>query len=54
MSERPVPTLFQLCSWAANDDDSTARDVIQTIIDHTESPRTVDELTRILAEADAP
>lgn len=30
-----------------------ARNVIQTIIDLTQSPRTVDELTAILAEADA-
>jgi hypothetical protein len=32
---------------------SITRTVIQTIIDRTQSARTVDELTEILAEADA-
>lgn len=56
-------TIFQACRDKVADgwgnrigdvgSDDVVRKVIQTIIDHTPSPRTVDELTRILAEADA-
>lgn len=61
MSEQ---TIFEACvsavSEAADDvltfegDRAVVRTVIQTIIDLTQSPRTVDELTAILREADAP
>lgn len=61
MSEK---TIFEACVDAvveASDnlltfegDRAVVRTVIQTIIDLTQSPRTVDELTAILREADAP
>lgn len=58
MSEK---TIFEACVAAVdlvpvNGDGTDSRkatiDVIQTIIDLTQSPRTVDELTAILREAD--
>lgn len=57
-------TIFEACVSAVSDaaddvltfegDRAVVRTVIQTIIDLTQSPRTVDELTAILREADAP
>ena len=44
------PTLFEKCVEAAEGEDDLTRRVIQTIIDNTGSPYTVDELTRILSE----
>lgn len=46
--------IYEACVQAvseADGPDAAARAVIQTIIDLTPSPRTVDELTRILAQA---
>ncbi len=64
VSPRPEPaTLFAQCVeavtqcwWDCADGEEPAsetitRAVIQTLIDYTESPRTCDELTRVLAEA---
>ena len=44
------PSIFQRVSDELGGDDETARDVIQIIIDNTESSYTIDELSRILSE----
>lgn len=60
MVDKPI---FQICADAVHAAISTrsrepvvetaVRVALQTLIEHTPSPRTVDELTRILAEAPA-
>ena len=56
----PAPTLFELCVEAAEMTDlvdglpdyrEITRAVLGTVLDHTPSPYTVDELTRVLADA---
>lgn len=62
MSEEKPLTIFDMCAEIAHSSipqshraiaDRITRQVIQTIIDTTPSPRTVEELTRILVEHDA-
>lgn len=45
-----VPSLFERCVEAACGDVDVARDVIQTLIDNTESSYTIDELSLVLSE----
>lgn len=56
----PAPALFELCVEAAEMTDlvdglpdyrEITRAVLGTVLDHTPSPYTVDELTRVLADA---
>lgn len=47
------PALFQKCVDAACGDEEVARDVIQTLIDNSDSAYTIEELSLVLAQEEA-